>query len=87
MRLQNLDLEYIVYSLKLNKFKDLLFSVTKQMYFIFNNMIYKHIDGASMKSPLGSSLAKAFSLAKVFLTYRKQNWINRGPLKYRPLHY
>ena len=81
MRLQNLDLEYIVYSLKLNKFKDLLFSVTKQMYFIFNNMIYKHIDGASMKSPLGSSLAKAF------LTYRKQNWINRGPLKYRPLHY
>ena len=57
------------------------------MYFIFNNMIYKHIDGASMKSPLGSSLAKAFSLAKAYLTYRKQNWINRGPLKYRPLHY
>ena len=45
---------------KKNQFKDLLSIATKESYFIFNNILYKQIDGVAMGSPLGSSLANAF---------------------------
>ena len=39
-----------------SEFKDLLFSVTKESYFIFNNTLYKQIDGVVIGSPFGPSL-------------------------------
>ena len=47
---------------KKNEFKDLLSIETKESYFIFNNILYKRIDGVAMGSPLGPSLANAFWL-------------------------
>ena len=40
--------------------KELLYLATKESYFIFNNILYKQIDGVAMGSPLGPSLANAF---------------------------
>ena len=33
--------------------------LAKESYFIFNNILYKQIDGVAMGSPLGPSLANA----------------------------
>ena len=45
---------------KNSKFKDLLFLATKELYFMFNNILYKQIDGVAIGSTLGPSLANAF---------------------------
>ena len=45
---------------KKSELKQLLCLATKESYFIFNGFIYKQIDGVSMGSPLGTSLANAF---------------------------
>ena len=50
----------IVHGLKKSEFKELLSLATKESYFIFNNILSKHIDGVAMGSPWGSSLANAF---------------------------
>ena len=47
----------IVHGLKKIEFKDLLSSATKELYFIFDSILYKQIDGVTMGSPLGPSLA------------------------------
>ena len=73
--------EDIVHGLKKSEFKDLLSLATKEPYFIFNNMLYKQIDGVAMGSPLGPSLANAF------LTHHEQDWLDSSPLEYRPLYY
>ena len=41
------------------EFKDPLSLATKELYFIFNNILYKQIDGVALGSPLGSLLANA----------------------------
>ena len=66
---------------KKSEFKYLLFLVTKDSYFIFNNILYKQIEGVAMGSRLGPSLANTF------LAHREQNWLNSCPLEYRPLYY
>ena len=73
--------EDIVHGLKKSEFKDLLSLATKESYFIFNNILYKQIDGVAMGSPLGPSLANAF------LTHHEQDWLDSSPLEYRPLYY
>ena len=73
--------EDIVHGLKKSEFKDLLSLPTKESYFIFNNILYKQIDGVAMGSPLGPSLAN------VFLTHHEQDWLDSSPLEYRPLYY
>ena len=65
--------------MKKSEFKDLLSLATKESYFIFNNILYKQIDGVAMGSPLGPSLANAF------LTH--SDWLDSSPLEYRPLYY
>ena len=50
----------IVHSLKKSEFKEILSLATKEWYFIFNNILYKQIDGVAIGSPLGSSLANSF---------------------------
>ena len=59
----------IVHGLNKSEFNDLLSLATKELYFIFNNILYKQIDGVSMRSPLGPSLANAF------LAQHEQNWL------------
>ena len=73
--------EDIASGLKKSEFKDLLSLTTKESYFIFNNILYKQIDGVAMGSPLGPSLANAF------LTHHEQDWLDSSPLEYRPLYY
>ena len=47
----------IVHGLKKSELKRLLSSATKESYFIlFNNILYKQIDGVAMESTLGPSL-------------------------------
>ena len=65
--------------MKNSEFKDLLSLATKELHFIFNNILYKQIDGVAMWSPLGPSLAH--------LAHREQNWLDSCPLEYRPLYY
>ena len=50
-----------------SELKQLLSLATKESYFIFNSLLYKHIDGVAMGSPLRPSLANAF------LSYHKKN--------------
>ena len=69
----------VVPGLNKNEFKDLLSWATKESYFNFNNILYKQIDGVVIGPPLGPSLTN------VFLAH--QNWLDRRPLDYRPLHY
>ena len=49
-----------VEGLNKSEFKELLSLATKESYFIFNELLYKQIDGVAMGSPLGSTLANAF---------------------------
>ena len=55
----NITTEFFMIEKK-NEFKDLLSISTKESYFIFNNILYKQIDGVATGSPLGSSLANVF---------------------------
>ena len=57
----------IVHGLRKDEYKYLLSLATKESYFIFNNILYKKIDGVPMSSPLGPSLANAF------VTHHEQN--------------
>ena len=50
----------IVHNLKKSEFKDLLSSATKELHFIFNNILYKQTDGVPMGSPLEILIANAF---------------------------
>ena len=49
-----------VEGLNKSEFKELLSLATKESYFIFNELLYKQIDGVAMGSPLGPTLANAF---------------------------
>ena len=54
-----------------SEFKELLSLATKESYFIFNEILYKQIDGVAMGSPLGPTLANAF-----LCFYEKNGWNN-----------
>ena len=57
----------------------LLCLATKEFYFILNSLLYKHIDGVAIASPLGPSLANAF------LSYHENNWLNNCPQGFKPV--
>ena len=59
--------------------KELLSLATEGSHFIFDETLYKYIDGLVMGSPLGPTLANAF------LVYHEKNWLELCPLEYRPL--
>ena len=54
---------------------------TKESYFIFNDLLYKQIDGIAMYSPLEPSLANAF------LSYHEKNWLNNCPQGFKPIFF
>ena len=49
-----------VEGLNKSEFKELFSLANKESYFIFNELLYKQIDGVAMGSPLGTTLANAF---------------------------
>ena len=53
----------------------------KELYVIFNNILYKQTDGVAMGSAL------VLSLANAFLAYHEKNWSDSCPFEYRPLYY
>ena len=71
----------IVHDLEKSEFEDLLSVATKELYFVFNNILYKQIDRVAMGFPLRPSLANAL------LAHHEQNWLDSCPLEYRPSYY
>ena len=67
----------------LNKsaFKELLSLATKESYFIFNELLYKQIDGVAMGSPLGPTLANAFPC------FYEKEWLEQCPEEFKPVYY
>ena len=70
-----------VYGLNRPQFKELLSLATKECYFLFNNCLYKQIDGVSMGSSLGPSLAN------IFMCYMESTWLSNCPPDFKPLLY
>ena len=54
---------------------------TKDSQFSFDGIFCKQIDGMARGSSLGPILNNTFSV------YHKKKWLERCPLKYRPLYY
>ena len=54
---------------------------TTESSFIFDNKLYKQIDGVAMGSPLGPTLATAF------LCHFEKNWLNECPSQFKPVVY
>ena len=59
----------------------LLKLATSESSFIFDNILYKQIDGVTMGSPLGPTLANAF-----FCHYEKL-WLDSCPPEFKPVVY
>ena len=60
---------------------DLLKLATTESSFIFDNKLYKQIDGVAMGSPLGPTLANAF------LCHYEKIWLNECPSQFKPVVY
>ena len=60
---------------------DLLKIATPESSFIFDDKLYKQIDGVAMDSPLGSTLANAF------LCHYERTWLNKCPSQFKPVVY
>ena len=71
------------YSGKLSRkdLNELLKLATTESSFIFDNKLYKQIDGVAMGSPLGPTLATAF------LCHFEKNWLNECPSQFKPVVY
>ena len=72
-----------MYQGKLSKSKlyYLLKLAPSESSFIFDNILYKQIDGIAMGSPLGSTLANTF------LCHYEKLWLDRCPPKFKPVVY
>ena len=69
-----------VVGLNKSEFKELLSLATKESYFIFNELLYKQIDGVAMGSPLGPTLANAF------LCFYEKKWLEHCPEEFNPVY-
>ena len=59
----------------------LLKLATSESSFIFDNILYKQIDGIAMGLPLGPSLANAF------LCHYEKLWLDSCPPEFKPIVY
>ena len=64
-----------------SEFKSLLNLATKSSIFLFDNKLYKQIDGVAMGTPCGPTLAN------IFLCFHEQNWLNNCPPEFKPKVY
>ena len=71
----------VVNGFKRSQLKELLSLATKECYFLFNDSLYKQIDGVSMGSCLGPSLANSF------MCHMEKKWLNDCPEEFKPLFY
>ena len=71
------------YSDKLTKkdLHDLLKPATTESSCLFDNKLFKQIDGVAMSSPLGPTLAN------VFLCHYEKVWLNECPSQFKPVVY
>ena len=60
---------------------ELLKLATTESSFIFDNKLYKQIDGVAMGSPLGPTLANTF------LCLYEKIWLNECPYQFKPVVY
>ena len=63
------------------EFKELLSPATKESYFIFNGKLYKQVDGVTLGSPLGPTLANSF------LAHFEKNWLQNCPCDFKSRGY
>ena len=68
-----------VEGLSKTEFKEFLSLATEDS--LFDGTLYKQIDGVTMGSALGPTLAIAF------LVYHEKNWLEHCPVEYRTLYY
>ena len=64
-----------------NQFEKLVRAALSDNYFLFDGSIYQQIDGVDMGSPLGPSLANAFS------AHYEQVWLDDCPDEFKPIYY
>ena len=63
------------------EFRKLLTFSVKSSCFLFNNVYYEQVDGVSMGSPLGPTLAN------IFLVHYERKWLDQCPLQFKPEYY
>ena len=61
--------------------QELLSLATNNSLFLFNNDLYRQVDGLAMGSPLGPALANAF------LCFFEDKWLDECPDEFCPLYY
>ena len=57
---------------------DLLSAAAKESFFIFNNSLYRQIDGVAVRSPLGQALANDF------LCHCEKKWLDSCLIEFKP---
>ena len=62
-------------------FELMLHTAVKDVPFLFDGKYYKQVDGVSMGSPLGPTLANAF------LCHHEKSWLQDCPPEYKPIMY
>ncbi len=68
-----------VNNLSRKQFKSLLELAVKESAFLFDDTLYKQVDGVAMGSPLGPTLAN------IFLCFHENKWLNDCPPRFKPL--
>ena len=69
------------YNIESSTIEKLLNFATSESVFIFNNSMYRQIDGVAMGSPLGPTYANTF------MSLMEEIWLDDCPLSYRPIYY
>ena len=75
----NLDSKFN--NLNRSQLKNILQLACKNSFFIFNNKLYKQLDGVAMGTPCGPTLAN------IFLCFHEARWLRDCPNNFKPLMY
>ena len=70
--------KYKIDNLTKQDVRAVLSAAVKESFFIFDNSLYRQIDGVAMGSPLGPTLAN------VFLCHDEKEWLDSCPIEFKP---